>query len=99
MAESKKANSKKNYFARAKLLLTGEYAILHGAKSIGLPLKRGQKMMVRNARGSDLIWEALDENGDVWFESQISLYDFSPVKTSDKTISKTLQQLLKAAAR
>lgn len=70
------------------MLLTGEYAVLYGAKAIGLPLKTGQKMVVRNARGSDLIWESLDENGEVWFESQLSLYDFSPVKTSDQEISK-----------
>ncbi len=99
MSNSNKISVKRDFYARGKLLLTGEYAVLHGAKAIGLPLKSGQKMMVRNARGSDLIWEALDENGEVWFESQLSLYDFSPVKTSDPEISKKLQKLLKSAAR
>lgn len=99
MTISNKISVKRDFYARAKLLLTGEYAVLYGAKAIGLPLKTGQKMMVRNARGSDLIWESLDENGEVWFESQLSLYDFSPVKTSDQEISKKLQKLLKSAAR
>ena len=99
MAKSKNTTVKKNFYARGKLLLTGEYAVLYGARAIGLPLKSGQKMMVRNARGSDLIWEALDDNGEVWFESQISLYDFSPVKTSSPEISVRLQKLLKSAAR
>lgn len=99
MAKSKNTSVKKNFYARGKLLLTGEYVVLYGAKAIGLPLKTGQKMMVRNARGSDLIWEALDDNGEVWFESQISLYDFSPVKTSNTDVSKRLQKLLKSAAR
>ena len=99
MTSSNKISVKRDFYARAKLLLTGEYAVLYGAKAIGLPLKTGQKMMVRNARGSDLIWEALDENGEVWFESQLSLYDFSAVKTSDPEISKKLQKLLKSAAR
>jgi mevalonate kinase len=99
MAKSKNISVKKNFYAHGKLLLTGEYAVLYGAKAIGLPLKTGQKMMVRNARGSDLIWEALDDNGEVWFESQISLYDFSPVKTSSPEISEKLKNLLKSAAR
>jgi len=99
MAKSKNTLVKKNFYARGKLLLTGEYVVLYGAKAIGLPLKAGQKMIVRNARGSDLIWEALDDNGEVWFESQISLYDFSPVKTSSPEISERLKNLLKSAAR
>ncbi len=56
-------------------------------------------MLVRNARGSDLIWEALDENGEVWFDAQISLYDFSAIKTSDEEIAKKLQKILKSAVR
>jgi len=80
-------------------LLTGEYAVMHGAKAVAFPLNKGQKMLVRNARGSDLVWEALDENGEVWFDAQISLYDFSAVKTSDQEIAKKLQHILKSAVR
>ncbi len=79
--------------------MTGEYAVLHGAKAVAFPLSKGQKMLVRNARGSDLVWEALDENGDVWFDAQISLYDFSAVKTSDQEIADRLQKILKSAVR
>ncbi|HHB51577.1 MAG TPA: hypothetical protein ENK75_00815 [Saprospiraceae bacterium] len=80
-------------------MLTGEYAILHGALGIAFPINKGQKMLVKNARGSDLIWEALDENGEVWFDAQISLYDFSAVKTSDPEIATRLQHILKSAVR
>ena len=73
--------------------------MLHGAKAIAFPLKRGQKMLVRNARGSDLVWESLDENGEVWFDAQISLYDFSAIKTSDQEIATRLQKILKSAVR
>ncbi len=79
--------------------MTGEYAVMHGAKAIAFPLKRGQRMVVRNARGSDLVWRSLDDNGDVWFDAQISLYDFSAVKTSDSEIAKRLQKILKSAVR
>jgi mevalonate kinase len=73
--------------------------VLHGALAIGLPTKKGQKMVIKNARGSDLIWEALDRKGEVWFDAQISLYDFSAIKTSDEDIAKKLKKLLKAAVR
>lgn len=38
-------------------------------------------------------------NGKVWFDSTISLFDFSPVQTSDENISKYLQTVLKNAVR
>jgi hypothetical protein len=56
-------------------------------------------MTIKNARGSDLIWEALDKHGEVWFDAQISLYDFSPIKTSDESIANRLKKILRAAAR
>ena len=90
---------KKQLYARGKLLLTGEYAVLHGAQAVAFPLKLGQRMTIQNARGSDLIWESLDVNGEIWFEAQLSLYDFSPIKSSDDKIAKTLKKILRAAVR
>lgn len=79
--------------------MTGEYAVLHGARALALPSKLGQKMTVKNARGSDLIWEALDPDGEVWFDAQLSLYDFSAIKTSDEEIASTLRKILRAAVQ
>jgi len=56
-------------------------------------------MTIKNARGSDLIWEALDPQGEVWFDAQISLYDFSAIKTSDEDIAKRLKKILRSAVR
>lgn len=81
------------------MLLTGEYAVLDGAKALGLPTKQGQKLVVKRTTSSDLIWESMDKDGKVWFESTISLFDFSPVQTSDEEISAYLQKLLKNAVR
>jgi len=80
-------------------LLTGEYAVIDGAKAIALPCNKGQTVEVKALRGSDLVWESFDENGDLWFESQISLYDFSPIRTSDEDISYFIKKLLKGAVR
>jgi mevalonate kinase len=56
-------------------------------------------MTIKNARGSDLIWEALDKDGEVWFDAQVSLYDFHAIKTSDEEIAGRLKKILRAAAR
>lgn len=80
-------------------MLTGEYFVLDGAKSLAFPTKKGQKMVVKSAKGSDLIWKSYDEKGECWFESQISLYDFSAVKTTNQEVSKKLQNILKNAVR
>lgn len=81
------------------MLLTGEYAVLDGAKALAIPTKLGQKMMVKKNRGSDLIWESLTPEGEVWFSSTIALFDFSPIKTTDFEISKNITNLLKNAVR
>lgn len=91
--------SKKLYNGHGKLLLFGEYAVLDGAKSLAIPCKFGQTLEVKPHRGSDLIWESYDHQGNLWFEAQISLYDFSSVRTSDKKTSKFIQKLLKGAVR
>ena len=90
---------KKIYRGNGKLLLFGEYAVLDGAKALALPTFRGQVLEIKPHRGSDLIWEAYDENNELWFEAQISLYDFSSIRTSDDKVSRFVQKLLKGAVR
>ena len=90
---------KKNYRANGKLLLFGEYAVLDGAKALALPTNQGQNLEIKPHRGSDLIWEAYDYNNELWFEAQISLYDFSSIRSSDDQVSKFIQKLLKGAVR
>ena len=90
---------KTKYYGHGKLLLTGEYAVLDGAKALGLPTKLGQKLVVKRTTSSDLIWESLDMKGKPWFESTISLFDFSAVSTTNQEISNYLQNVLKNAVR
>lgn len=89
----------KEFYGHGKLLLTGEYAVLDGAKAIALPTKLGQKLTVKPTRGSDLIWESKDKSGESWFEANISLFDFKPLKTTDEEIATKLGKLLKNAVR
>ena len=56
-------------------------------------------MKVKSTRKSDLYWKSYDTEGNEWFSAQISLMDFSSVKTTDEEKSKYLQKLLKGAVR
>lgn len=73
--------------------------MLDGASAFAVPTKMGQKMTVKNSRGSDLVWECLDKDGNSWFNSHISLYDFSAINTTDQAISDKIQKILKNAVR
>ncbi len=56
-------------------------------------------MTIKPTRKSDLHWKSYDSDNNEWFTAQISLYDFSAVKTSDEEKAKYLKKLLKGAVR
>lgn len=59
----------------------------------------GQKLIVKRTTSSDLIWESLDMHGKPWFESTLSLFDFSALTTNNEEVSVYLQKVLKNAVR
>lgn len=73
--------------------------MLDGAKAIALPTKAGQMLSYKQNKGSDIHWKALDHEGNEWFTAQISLYDFSAIKTTDEAIAGQLKKVLKNAVR
>lgn len=83
------------YRANGKLLLTGEYLVLHGAKAIALPLNVGQQLEVSQVENSSKVqWQARFQN-KIWFECVLNLDDFSVLETSDQGKSDVLGQLFK----
>lgn len=85
--------------AHGKLLLTGEYAVLDGAKALATPLIYGQSMKISAGRGCDIMWEAYDESEKEWFSARISLYDFKALKTTDEDVANKLTEVLNQACR
>lgn len=79
--------------------MTSEYGVLDGALALAIPTIYGQKMTIKQTRKSDLHWFSYDMEGNEWFKAQISLMDFSPVKTTDDEKALYLQKLLKGAVR
>ena len=56
-------------------------------------------MKDKQTRKSDLFWKSYDTEENEWFFAQISLYDFSAVKTTDEKKAEYLKNLLKSAVR
>jgi len=67
------------YYGHGKLLLTGEYFILDGAKSIALPTNLGQNLSVKYRRSNEpkLFWKSYDSTGKCWFEASYCLWRFN----------------------
>ena len=84
-------------FARGKLLITGEYAVLDGALALALPVRYGQQFTVASSENDgQLIWESIDYQGNVWFSVTFDVSDFSVETTSDAAIAERLQSILSA---
>ena len=89
------------YYSNGKLLLSGEYLVLHGAKALAIPLKLGQDLRISKSQGNrlrSLSWKSY-ENNKVWFEIELSINDFSIQQTSDRKIADQLINYLKVAKK
>lgn len=62
----------KTFYSNGKLLLTGEYVVLNGAKALALPTKLGQSLEVTSTQSQDVSWKSFDSDDSCWFETKIS---------------------------
>ena len=51
-----------NYYSNGKLLLTGEYVVLDGAKALAVPTKFGQLLNIKQGTNKQFKWTSLGEN-------------------------------------
>jgi mevalonate kinase len=83
------------YRANGKLLLTGEYLVLHGAKAVAVPLNVGQQIVVSIQNNSELLqWQAF-YNNQLWFSCELNPYDFFVQNTSHAEKSEVLSRLFR----
>ncbi|MFC4095145.1 GYDIA family GHMP kinase [Euzebyella saccharophila] len=92
----------KEFYSHGKLLITGEYAVLDGAKSLALPTRYGQKLKVTTIEAPMIHWRSLDVDGAVWFETTFQLEALK--KPSEQfrdcgEVEQTLVKLLRAARK
>jgi mevalonate kinase len=96
-----------NFYSNGKLLLTGEYLVLDGAKSLAIPTKFGQDLVVEKIKEPQIIWGSFTSSGECWFEAVFELPKLRLVNctfNADKEgnaefIAETLLEILKEARR
>lgn len=87
----------KVYYSNGKLLLTGEYVVLDGAKALAVPTSFGQSLKVISTDENLLHWKSHDETGTLWYEDTFNLKTFN--FRSNRQESKTLQKILLAVRK
>lgn len=87
------------YYSNGKLLLTGEYVVLDGAKALAVPTKFGQNLVVAEGNNREIKWTSYDSDNTIWFEDVISFETIKTKGTSDgfNTIKNTLIEILHQA--
>jgi mevalonate kinase len=88
---------KNSWFANGKLLITGEYLVMDGAKALAVPLKKGQKLEVEQTETGLLEWQA-KEPGGLWFKTVFSLPSLKITETPNRDMAEQLRKLLLNAA-
>jgi mevalonate kinase len=74
----------KTFYSNGKLLITGEYLVLDGAKSFALPTKYGQYLKVSSGKLGQIHWTSFDNDNSIWFEETISFNEIINFKASNK---------------
>lgn len=90
---------KQTFYSNGKLLITGEYVVLDGAKAFALPTKFGQNLVVEERDGKKITWKSFDEDGTLWFDDNITFQEVmdGPQKQQEDSIKKTLIGILHQA--
>ncbi len=71
------------FYSNGKLLLTGEYLVIDGAKALAIPTKKGQSLSVKETEGgSQLIWKSWTYETNAGLTFNFLFQNFSIEKTS-----------------
>lgn len=87
---------KKEFYSNGKLLITGEYLVLDGAKGFALPTKFGQNLIVEKGSSQEIKWISYDSDESIWFKDTFSFTDIINKNTSEAASPKrnTLIEIL-----
>jgi len=89
---------KTTYYSNGKLLITGEYLVLDGARAFALPTKFGQNLIVENSTNQEIQWKSYDFDENIWYQDTISFSEITnKVDAKIETVKTTLLQILHEA--
>jgi mevalonate kinase len=88
----------KTFYSNGKLLITGEYLVLDGAKALALPTKFGQYLTVRSGKNQEIHWTSFDYDKSIWFQESISFSEIIKYKkVENQSVKATLIEILHEA--
>jgi len=85
------------WYSNGKLMLTGEYFVLFGAKSLAIPLKYGQSLEIVEETGSPMLSFVTYVLGKPWFEAKYNNDFFEILEATDAVKACYLQELFLGA--
>ena len=87
---------KKEFYSNGKLLITGEYLVLDGAKALALPTKFGQNLIVEKTKNQGIKWISYDADGSIWIDFQLSFQDILKKNSlgESESVKNTLIEIL-----
>lgn len=89
---------KRTFYSNGKLLITGEYLVLDGAKGFALPTKFGQNLIIDGGNNQEIQWKSYDSDGSIWFEDTILFSAIlKQINPEDESVKGTLITILKEA--
>ena len=89
---------KKTFYSNGKLLITGEYLVLDGAKALALPTKYGQYLTVSLGENQEIHWTSFDNDKSIWFQETISFSEIIKYeKSENQSVKSTLIEILHEA--
>ena len=87
-----------HFFSRGKILISGEYLVLYGAKALTVPSRLGQHLRVTERPGAGKIFVNSRLNESDWFSCRFTLPGLDVEETSSELVSDFVQRLFRAAA-
>jgi len=87
------------FYSNGKLLLTGEYVVLDGAKALAVPTRFGQNLIVKKGSNQQINWISFDYDESIWFQDIITFSDIKSKHLSEnnQTEKNTLIEILHQA--
>ena len=85
--------------ANGKLLISGEYLILNGAKSLAVPCNFNQSLEFHSEKSNYLHWHSYDNNNNEWFSANFHIENLNLASSSDHKTGEWLEHILKTALK
>jgi len=87
------------FYSNGKLLLTGEYVVLDGAKALAVPTRFGQNLIVKKGNNQQINWISFDSDESIWFQDTITFSDIKNkhLQENNHSVKNTLIEILHQA--